>query len=1097
MSEADQLTFKRVLIANRGEIAIRVARAAADLGIASVAVYAQDDAASLHVTAADEAVVLKGSGPKAYLDIDGLVAAARAAKCDAVHPGYGFLSENAAFARACAAAKIAFVGPSPEALELFGDKAKARALAAKAKVPVLAGTGPIDLAGARAFFKKNGAMMLKAVAGGGGRGMRAVRTEAEIEFALAACSREAQAAFGDGAVYAEWLVDQARHIEVQIAADGRAVVAVGDRDCSIQRRNQKLVESAPAVLPDALRKSLHEAAEKLCAAAKYRTLATVEFLVDPKGGFAFIETNARLQVEHTVTEEVAGVDLVRVQFELAAGKTLTQVGLTETPKPRGYAVQARVNLETLTADGATIPGGGRLTAYEPPSGPGVRVDGFGYAGYVTSPSYDSLLAKVIGRGATLEEACRRTARALAEFRLDGVETNADLLRALLAEPAVTGGAATTRLLEEKLPALLETAAKLPSKHGKSAPEIGGKAAENAPEKPEKTHTNLEDLTGVVVAPLQATVGVIEVSEGELVRPGQTLAILEAMKMEHVVAATEGGRVIRIAAARGETLLKGQAILFLEPADVAADAKAEAAAVDPDHIRPDLQEVIDRHAFTLDENRPEAVAKRRRTGHRTARENLDDLLDPGSFIEYGALTIAAQRRRRTLEDLIKSTPADGLIAGIGAINGHLFPPEKARVAALSYDFTVLAGTQGNMNHKKTDRLLHIVEEQKLPVVWYAEGGGGRPGDTDGTGVAGLDVTTFGKFAQLSGEVPKIAIVAGRCFAGNAAIAGLSEIIIATKDSNLGMGGPAMIEGGGLGVFKPDDIGPSEVQWANGVIDILADDEAHATALAKQAMSSFQGRVADWTAPDQRLLRRSIPENRLRVYDIRPLIETLVDTGSFLELRRGWSPGMITGFVRLEGRPMGLIANDPRHLGGAIDCDGAEKAARFLQLCDAFDLPVLSLCDTPGFMVGPDSEAAGAVRRVSRMFIAGAKLGVPLFTIVLRKGYGLGAQAMAGGGFHSPIFIASWPTGEFGGMGLEGAVRLGYSKELAAETDPEKNKALFEQLVGRLYAAGKATSMAAALEIDAVIDPSETRRWVVRGLDSCPARTRPSRRWVDSW
>ncbi|MFZ4607557.1 MAG: acyl-CoA carboxylase subunit beta, partial [Caulobacter sp.] len=410
---------------------------------------------------------------------------------------------------------------------------------------------------------------------------------------------------------------------------------------------------------------------------------------------------------------------------------------------------------------------------------------------------------------------------------------------------------------------------------------------------------------------------------------------------------------------------------------------------------------------------------------------------------------------------------------------------------------LAGTQGNMNHKKTDRLLHIVGEQKLPVVWYAEGGGGRPGDTDGTGVAGLDVTTFGKFAELSGEVPKIAIVAGRCFAGNAAIAGLSEIIIATKDSNLGMGGPAMIEGGGLGVFKPDDIGPSNVQWANGVIDILADDEAHATALAKLAMSTFQGKVAHWTAADQRDLRRAIPENRLRVYDIRPLIETLADDGSFLELRRGFAAGMITGFIRIEGRPMGLIANDPRHLGGAIDCDGAEKCARFLQLCDAFDLPVLSLCDTPGFMVGPDSEAAGAVRRVSRQFIAGAKLGTPLMCIVLRKGYGLGAQAMAGGGFHAPIFIASWPTGEFGGMGLEGAVKLGYSKELAAETDPEKNKALYDQLVGRLYAAGKATSMAAALEIDAVIDPAETRRWVVRGLDSCPPRKRPSRGWVDAW
>jgi len=1092
------VAFKRILIANRGEIAIRIARAAADLGIASVAVHAQDDAAAPHVTAADEAVALKGAGPKAYLDIDGVIAAARAARCDAIHPGYGFLSENAAFARACAAAKIAFIGPSPDALEAFGDKAKARAMAAKAKVPVLAGTGPVDLAGARAFFKKNGPMMLKAVAGGGGRGMRVVRTEAEIEFALAACSREALAAFGDGAVYAEWLVEHARHIEVQVVADGRAVVAAGDRDCSVQRRNQKLVEIAPATLPDPLRKALHEAAEKLCAAAKYRTLATIEFLVDGKGGFAFIEANARLQVEHTITEEVTGLDLVRVQIELAAGKTLAQVGLTKTPAPQGFAVQARVNLETLTADGGALPGGGLITAYEPPSGPGVRVDGAGYAGYVTSPSYDSLLAKVIVRGATLEQACARTARALAEFRLEGVDSNADLLRVVLAEPVVTAGAATTKFLETSLADILEKAGRIQRR----APRDPGKSGQNAPDsassaKQAEVAAHSDDGTVAVTAPLQATVGSVEVAEGDLVRPGQTVAVLEAMKMEHVVTASEGGRVVRILAGKGVTLLKGAPILILEPADVAAGAEAAAAEIDPDHIRPDLQEVIDRHAFTLDANRPEAVAKRRRTGHRTARENLDDLLDPGSFIEYGALTIAAQRRRRTLEDLIKATPADGLIAGIGAINGHLFTPDRARVAALSYDFTVLAGTQGNMNHKKTDRLLHIVEEQKLPVVWYAEGGGGRPGDTDGTGVAGLDVTTFGKFAALSGEVPKIAIVAGRCFAGNAAIAGLSEIIIATRDSNLGMGGPAMIEGGGLGVFKPDDIGPSEVQWANGVIDILADDEAHATALAKQALSSFQGRVADWTAADQRGLRRSIPENRLRVYDIRPLIETLVDDGSFLELRRGWSPGMITGFVRIEGRPMGLIANDPRHLGGAIDCDGAEKAARFLQLCDAFDLPVLSLCDTPGFMVGPDSEAAGAVRRVSRMFIAGAKLGVPLFTIVLRKGYGLGAQAMAGGGFHAPVFIASWPTGEFGGMGLEGAVRLGYSKELAAETDPEKNKALFEQLVGRLYAAGKATSMAAALEIDAVIDPAETRRWVVRGLDSCPARTKPARRWVDAW
>jgi acetyl/propionyl-CoA carboxylase alpha subunit/acetyl-CoA carboxylase carboxyltransferase component len=1070
------MPFKRVLIANRGEIAIRIARAAAELGIASVAVFATDEADAPHARAADDASALPGAGPRAYLDLAAVVAAARGSGCDALHPGYGFLSENPALAQACARAGITFVGPAPEHLATFGDKAAARALAQRCEVPVLEGTGTLDLAGALGFFARRGPMMLKATAGGGGRGMRPVRDADEVEAAFATCAREAQAAFGDGTLYAEQLMENARHIEVQVAGDGRDVVAVGDRDCSLQRRRQKLVEIAPAPnLSDVTRAALFDAAVRLTAG--YRTLATVEFLVGPEGQFAFIEVNARLQVEHTVTEEVTGIDLVCAQFELAGGASLAQVGLARTPHAQGYAIQGRVNLETLAADGAPRPSTGTITTYAPPGGPGVRVDGGGAAGRVVSGAYDSLLAKVIGRGRTAAEAAGRTTRALAEFHIAGVDTTIPLLRALLAEPATTDGTATTDFIDRQAGRLFEAASALALPRAAASAFIA------------------ED--GAVTAPLQALVGAVEVAVGDLVRPGQALAVLEAMKMEHLVHAETGGRVVRIAVTPGEAVRPGQPLLYLEPAEVGAGEALAAAALDPDAIRPDHAEVIARHRFTLDEARPEAVAKRRKTGHRTARENIDDLVDAGSFLEYGALAIAAQKRRRSVEDLIVATPADGLITGIGSVNGALFPPEKARVATLAYDFTVLAGTQGAMNHRKSDRLLALVAEQRLPVVWFAEGGGGRPGDTDTTAVAGLDVPTFRSLAALSGVVPKIAIVAGRCFAGNAAIAGLSEIIIATKDSNLGMGGPAMIEGGGLGVFKPEQIGPSAHQWANGVIDILADDEAHATRLAKQALSYFQGVIKDWTCPDQRRLRQAVPENRLRVYDVRALIAVLVDTGSFLELRGGFAAGMITGLVRIEGRPMGLIANDPRHLGGAIDGDGAEKAARFLQLCDAFGLPVLSLCDTPGFMVGPESEDAGAVRRVSRHFIAGAKLRTPLLTVVTRKGYGLGAQAMAGGSFHAPMFIAAWPTGEFGGMGLEGAVRLGYRKELEAETDPAQQKALFDQLVARLYAAGKATSMAAALEIDAVIDPADTRRWIVGGLDAAAGRVRPWEVRVDSW
>jgi acetyl-CoA carboxylase carboxyltransferase component/biotin carboxyl carrier protein len=932
-------------------------------------------------------------------------------------------------------------------------------------------------------------MMIKAAAGGGGRGLRVVREAGEIEAAFAAAAREASAAFGEGALYAERLIDQARHIEVQVAGDQGAVLAVGDRDCSLQRRHQKIVEIAPAPsLAADLRARLFDAAVTLAAAVRYRTLGTVEFLVDAGSGeFAFIEANARLQVEHTITEEVTGLDLVATQIRLAAGESLAELGLTATPPAQGFAIQARVNLETLAADGGAQPSGGVLTAYEPPSGPGVRVDGYGYAGYAASPNFDSLLAKVIGRGASLQAAAARTARALAEFRIEGVETNAGVLRALLAESEVLAGAATTRFIGDHAGDLIEKAAALPVRVYDAA------LATRAAAVPE------EILAGAVAvtASLQATLAAIEVGEGELVRPGQTIAILEAMKMEHVVVAPAGGRVARIAAAKGAVLAKGQAIAFIILEAVEEAQEEGEIAVDLDHIRPDLAEVAERWRVTRDEARPDAVARRRARAQRTARENIDDLVDPGTFLEYGALALAAQRRRRSVDELMKMSPADGLICGVGSVNGALFAPERARCAALAYDFTVLAGTQGHMNHRKTDRLLDIVADQELPVVWFAEGGGGRPGDTDGAGASGLATPSFKAFARLAGLVPKIAVVSGRCFAGNASFAGLSEILICTQGCNIGMGGPAMIEGGGLGVFAPEDIGPMSVQTANGVVDILATDEADATRLAKQALSYFQGPLTDWTSPDQRALRRAVPENRLRVYDVRAVIETLADQGSFLELRRVFAPGLITGFIRLEGVPMGLIANDPTHLGGAVDCDGADKASRLLQLCDAFDLPVVSLIDTPGFMVGPASEAAAAVRKTSRLFVNAARLGTPMFAVVLRKAYGLGAQAMAGGSTLAPIFCAAWPTGEFGGMGLEGAVRLGYRRELDAQSDPAGKQALFDKLLGNLYSVGKAINVAAMLEIDAVIDPADTRHWIVQGLKTCKTRHAPRRRFVDGW
>jgi acetyl-CoA carboxylase carboxyltransferase component len=586
------------------------------------------------------------------------------------------------------------------------------------------------------------------------------------------------------------------------------------------------------------------------------------------------------------------------------------------------------------------------------------------------------------------------------------------------------------------------------------------------------------------APMQAQLVQWHVAVGDVV------LVLEAMKMEHELRAQADGTVTQRYFEIGEVVgandlllileLNSQTIRRLEP-DLASNLSVSG-------VRVDLQAVIDRHGFTQDAQRPDAVGKRHVLGLRTARENIADLCDVdasgnSSFLEYGALAIAAQRARRSHDDLITNTPADGMVTGIASINGHWVGAERAKTVVMAYDATVLAGTQGLRNHQKTDRLLGIALQNKLPVVLFAEGGGGRPGDTDAAVVAGLHVTTFASFARLHGHVPVLGITTGRCFAGNAALLGCCDVIIATRNSNIGMGGPAMVEGGGLGVFKPEQIGPSSVQHANGVIDILVEDEAAAVAAAKQYLSYFQGRLKSdlaATAPDAMALRQVVPENRLRAYDSRTAIDGIADPGSVQYLRAGYGVGIHTAFARVGGRAIGMLANNPQHLGGAIDADACRKAARFMRLCSMHGLPIVSLVDTPGFMVGPETEATGQVRAAGDLFVAAAQLTVPYFSIVLRKGYGLGAMAMTAGGFHSPMFTVAWPTGEFGAMGLEGAVRLGYSKELAAAPDETARELLFQQLLAREIAKGSALSMAEHLEIDAVIDPAQTRPWLVSGL-----------------
>ena len=1134
------MKIQKLLVANRGEIAIRIFRAAADLGMGSVAVHPADDEASLHTRKADEAILLPGRGAAAYLDGSAILKAAREAGVTAIHPGYGFLSENAGFARACADAGVVFVGPSPETLEIFGDKHRARALARSLGVPVPPGTAaPTTLAEAQAFLAglgPDGAVMVKAVAGGGGRGMRPARTAAELGDAFARCRSEASASFGSGDLFVEKLIRRARHIEVQVVGDGSAVMHAWERDCSLQRQRQKLVELAPAPnLDPAVRGRLLDAALTLARAVGYRSLGTFEFLVDRESGdFSFIEANPRLQVEHTVTEAVTGLDLVDLQLRLADGATLADLGLTADapPVPRGMAMQLRINTETMQPDGSAKPGGGALTVFEPPSGAGIRVDSYGYAGYTTNPSYDSLLAKLIVHAGSgrVEDVTAKGYRALCEFHVEGVPTNIAFLQTLLRQEAVRGGELDTGYVGANAAALSASGATdhprfyavaNPPEPGRAAPfgrgragvkvdatdplsvlAFGQSADRRQGDRASGAVRVQEDVVpeGMIAiqTPLQGTVVTLAVGLGDAVPRGAEVCIMEAMKMEHAIIAPDAGVVRAIHVDVGDALWEGELLVTLEPAEVAGTARDAASQADPDAIRPDLKEVLERRALTRDESRPDAVARRRRTGHRTARENVADLLDPGTFVEYGPLVIAAQRRRRSFDDLLTRSPADGLVAGVGRVNGDRFDATAASVAVMAYDYTVFAGTQGVHNHWKTDKIIDIAEAGRMPFVLFAEGGGGRPGDDDYGGFIGFD--TFHHFGQLSGHVPVVGIVAGRCFAGNASLLGCCDVIIATADSNIGMGGPAMVEGGGLGVFAPEDIGPIDVQTRSGVVDIAVRDEAEAVAAAKRYLAYFQGPLKEWSAPDQRRLRHVVPENRLRVYEVRDVIHTLADEGSTLELRREFGRTMVTALIRIEGRAVGVIANDPKHVGGAVDSDGSDKGARFMQLCDAFDIPIVNLCDTPGIMVGPEAEKTGLVRHAARMFLTSSNLAVPYFTVVLRKAYGLGQSAMAGGNYRAPYFYVSWPTGEFAPMGIEGQVKLGYRAELAAIEDPDKRRAFYEGMVAKAYEAGKALNRSTNFTVDDVIDPAETRTWIASLLTAIrppPPRTGKKRPMIDAW
>ena len=489
--------------------------------------------------------------------------------------------------------------------------------------------------------------------------------------------------------------------------------------------------------------------------------------------------------------------------------------------------------------------------------------------------------------------------------------------------------------------------------------------------------------------------------------------------------------------------------------------------DPENIRPELRAVLEARRAILDEARPDAVARQRKRGRWTAREALAALTDPDSFVEHGGLARPAVAGM--------TGAADGLVMGSGTLEGR-------PVDLVIYDYTVYAGTQSAVNHAKMTRMFEHSERHRLPVICWLDGGGARPHDmrVEGRGSS----ATFVVFARLSGLVPTIGILPGRAFAGHANLAGMCDVLIATRDSSMGMAGPPLVEAA-LGLkLTPEEIGPAAVHVASGVIDILVDDEAEAVAKARQYFAYFGPAAPAGTAPDAHALRDVVPESARRAYDVRKVINLLADVGSVLELKPSYGRAVVTSLVRLGGRAVGVVANQPMVLAGAIDGPASDKAAHFIQVCDAFDIPMLILCDTPGLMVGPEVEKTGLVRRSARILTALANATVPLLTVVLRKAYGLGYYVM-GSRPLDPALLVAWPTAEFGGMGLEGAVNIIYRRELDDASDPETRAELHRTLTAGLRRSNTALEVAARFGYDDVIDPADTRDILLRTLATLPA------------
>jgi acetyl/propionyl-CoA carboxylase alpha subunit/acetyl-CoA carboxylase carboxyltransferase component len=1103
---------QRVLICNRGEIAIRIARAASELGMDSTAVFASADALALHPRFATDAIEIgAGLAPvAAYLDMDAMIDAAKRTGCDCVHPGYGFLSENPDFARRCHAEGLTFIGPSADALGLFGDKVKARDLALSLDIPVVPGSSGVinDVADAARLAADIGyPVILKAAAGGGGRGMRAVQTEAELAEALDRCRSEAEAAFRSGEVFLEKLIERPRHIEVQVLADHTgSTLHLFERDCSVQLRNQKVIEIAPAPnLDENLRARIHDDAIRLARAAGYSNAGTVEFLVLPElDSYYFIECNPRLQVEHTVTEEVTGVDLVALQFQVAAGNTLRELGIADQSaiSTLGSAIQSRVVM--------TSPG--EISAYRDPSGPGVRVDGSAYAGLSPNPSFDPLLAKLICTSrAGFEAAAKRSRQALAAFQIAGIGTNLTQLQAIVSnEQFITGDARTTLLAEhnelthvepavsgsEALTLLDEQAARLTA--GASAHSARQQSQQTTP----RHDLPVADGDQAVACPMQASIVEISTQPGVSVAAGDAVMIVSAMKMETVITAPCAGIISEIAdLAEGDMVAAGQIVAAITPGETGAPTTRPAiqtwqATLDEVATLKRLAEA--RLARGSDDP---GVVRQRSRGKLTCRERIDLLLDDGSFREVGSIAGFASYDESGISAF---TPAN-MVGGWGEIEGRTG-------IVCADDFTSRGGHADGAIAAKSGYLDRLSMEMRVPSIRLLDGssGGGsvtamvpkqeKAGESsakESSGaikagrprVAGAGGSFLpghlgsSMYAEQLATVPVVNMLLGSVVGIGAAKAVLGHFSVMVRDvAQLFVAGPPVVSHAmGYDITK-EELGGWHIHCTNGSVDNLAESEEEAVAMTRRFLSYLPASVfeappiiacSDPVGRREEELFTLISRKRTTTFDVRRVVELLADESSFFELGPLWGTDQVTGFARFNGHTLGIIASDSQHAnGGALTADGCDKLTRHLDLCDLFHIPVLNLVDNPGFAVGVEHEINSTIRKGGEWMVAFAQTRIPIFTVLARRSFGVAGNNYATPRSRPNVRV-TWPAADVGGIPPEGGIEAAYKRQLAEAEDPA---ALRAELEARIESARGPVGPLNRFQLEEMVDPRDTRRLI---------------------